>query len=88
MIPDSLVFIDGLNDSSILFWMNLATQGAIKFKEVLDFSMRHGNDKTRRLARAFYGPVITNYLSHTEAQVYQAMLACFCFSANFNARIS
>lgn len=87
VIPDSLVLIDGLEDSSISFWMHLATAEAVSLTEMTNLIKRHGDDKARCLARTFYELTNTSDLTHTEAQTYQAVLTRFRFSANCNGHI-
>lgn len=83
-IPQSLVLVDGMCGSSISFWMHLFKKDGEESKGLLDFIRKHGDDETRHLANAFYGPVSFNGRYYFDKDVYQAMLIRFHFSPSGN----
>lgn len=47
------VFTDRLHESSISFWMYVLEEELEEAKLLLSHVLRHGNNKTKRLARRF-----------------------------------
>lgn len=86
-IPDGCVFIDGLEESSISFWMYVLGKGSKGAKSLLGLVLQHGDDSCRLLASAFYGPVAQENIAAFNEDVYQAMLTRFRFSPACNAHV-
>lgn len=80
LIPETCVFTDGLKESSIAFWMSVFGKEPNEAKELLALVLKHGDDKSKRLAQAFDTAVSDNGLSLLEADVFQGMLIRLRFS--------
>lgn len=80
-IPEGCVLTDGLKESSFPFWMYVCQRSDKEATELLGLVLKHGTDRSRCLARAFYMPVSLAELKYHDRQVYQAMLIRFQFSA-------
>lgn len=81
------VLVDGLNESSIGFWSNLMLRDA-PAREMINLVLKHGDDKTRRLAKVFDTAVSSEDLYSFECDVHQAMLIRFHFSRVHNVHIA
>lgn len=80
-LPESCVLTDGLEASSIPFWMYVLQKEARKVEQLLGLVLKHGDTQSKFLANAFYGPVSDFDLLHREKDVYRAMLIHFNCSA-------
>lgn len=86
-IPKECVFINGLNEESIRFWMYMIGKGINDATALQGFVLKHGSNPTRQLARVFREHVPTNGLSSCKKAMYQAMLIRFRFSDICNAHV-
>lgn len=75
------VLTDGLDESSLSFWMGMLLETNERVEELLRLVLEHGDDKSTRLAKAFFGPVSGGRLTEVESDVYHAMLVRFRFSS-------
>lgn len=85
-VPDSWMFIDGLEEHSISFWMYLLAQKSDQARRLLlELVLKHGDGRTRLLAIVFDQLISENNSGMTnsdlgqsmETDVYQAMLLHF-----------
>lgn len=81
------ILIDGLERSSIRFWMYLLRQKDAEAKRLRKLVLKHGDTKTMHLMSAFKRPMMTDGISFSERKVYNAMLIHFRFSALCNQHI-
>lgn len=86
-IPEKCVFINGLYEESIRFWMYMLGKGIDDATTLQGFVLKHGSNSTRQLARVFGEQVSTNGMSHSKKAMYQAMLIRFRFSNICNAHV-
>lgn len=80
-IPADRVLVDGLEESSISFWMYTMEKEA---KDLIDLVYKLGDGKSKCLAGVFHGPVPDNGPAEFDKDVYQAMLIRFRFSSICN----
>lgn len=83
-IPADRVLVDGLEESSISFWMYVIEKEA---RELIDLVFKLGDGKSKCLAGVFYGPVPDNGPAEFDKDVYQAMLIRFRFSPICNGNV-
>lgn len=76
-IPRYWSFVDGLEESSISFWMYLINSEPNKAAELANIVMKQGDAGSRHLLRSFYEPVPATDLLPGRKDVYQAMLLRF-----------
>lgn len=76
-VPDGCVFVGGLDESSIAFWMYVQRQKVGEAKKLLALVEKHGNAECRHLPSAFHGPASDAGLTASEKDVYRAMLIRF-----------
>lgn len=86
-LPERFILVDGLQESSIPFWMHVLEQRAEEAQALLHRVMVHGDDKSKPLASAVYGPVSAVALSPPERAVYEDMLIRFRFSRICNDNV-
>lgn len=86
-IPEGWILIDGLEKSSIRFWMYLLEQKDAEAKRLRELVLKHGDTKTVHLASAFKRQMMTDGISFSEREVYNAMLIRFRFSSLCNQHI-
>lgn len=86
-IKEKYSFTGGLEEPSISFWMYLAKQDKQQREKLLKRVLKRGDDQSRYLASAFFGPVSKSRESTNETDVYQAMLIHFRFSDICNEHI-
>lgn len=85
-IPDSLVIVDGLADSSVSFWMHLVKMEVAEAKGLLEIVLKNGDGHTKRLASTFYEAVSSDDLLECQ-YIYQAMLIRLRFSSLCNDQV-
>lgn len=86
-IPPSAVLVDGLDESSIPFWIYVTTKEVNGARELLELILRHGDTGTKRLAGAFHEQILSSDLEGPQKDVYQAVLTRFRFSAICNEQV-
>lgn len=86
-LPVSLVLTDGLEDSSLSFWMYLMTKKKEEAAELLNLVSKHGDRLTQRLADAFYGLVPNGNFEGYQTMVYRSMLIRIRYSPLCNDQI-
>lgn len=86
-IPKSFVFIDGLDKSSIPFWMYMLKKEPGEATKLLNLVLKHGDYKTQHLANAFRKTVSSSALEGPELDVYRAILSRFRFSSIRNEHV-
>lgn len=86
-IADGQVLVDGLDQSAMSFWGHLVTKTAEEAGEILALVLKHGNDETKLIARAFYEPLSEDDYDSDDRDFYQAVLIRFRFSPLQNAHI-
>lgn len=86
-LPKDYTLIDGLDGSSVPFWMHVFSKGDEEAEKLLNLVRMHGDDKSKRLASAYYGPVSEMDLLRSENDVYQAMLIHFRYSFICNGHV-
>lgn len=87
-IPRGCIFTGGLDEFAVPFWMHLAKKSTSEAGVLLDLVMLYGDDKARRLAAAFSGPVSEAMLTFVEKDRLQAALIHFHFSPVCNEHIT
>lgn len=87
VIPEGQVLVHGLDNFSIQFWVLLSKRSDGEASRLLGLVLKHGDEKTRRLARTFYEPVLTTDLGYYEMEVYQAIMIPFRFSLIHNEHV-
>lgn len=80
LIPDACVFTDGWKESSVAFWMYVFGKEPYEAKKLFALVLKHGDDKSKRLAREFDDSVSDSGLSLLEADVFHGMLIRLRFS--------
>lgn len=83
-VPKDWVFVGGLEESSISFWMHVLNSEAAEAEKLLHLIMEHGDDQSKHLAGSFNGLVSALYLTCVQKDVYEAMLTRFRFSSICN----
>lgn len=86
-LPESLILVDGLSDSSLSFWMYLIAKKKEEAEELLNLVLKHGDDLTRCLADAFYRLVPHEDFVSYQTRVYHSMLIRIRFSPLCNDHI-
>lgn len=86
-IADGQVLVDGLDESAMSFWGRLLTKPAEEASEILALVLKHGDDETKLIARAFYEPLSEDDYDIYYRDFYQAALIRFRFSPLQNAHI-
>lgn len=86
-LPQSAVLVDGLEESSIPFWIYVSATEANGARELLELVLKHGDAGAKRLARVFLEPISSSDLEGPQRDVYQAVLTRFRFSAICNEQV-
>lgn len=86
-IPAGCVFMDGLEESSISFWMHVLENTIEEAEGTLNLVLKHGDVKCAHLASVFYKSVGAMGLNRSEAEVFRAMLIRFRFSPICNGHV-
>lgn len=86
-LPQHVTFVEGLDESSIAFWMYVFARNAEEAEGLLQFVSKHGDSGSQHLASAFYGSVSGIELSDTERDIYQAVLIHWRFSPICNNHV-
>lgn len=86
-ISKGKVFVGGLTESSIFFWMNVLNSQAKEARVLLQLVQVHGNDESKCLAKAFHGLVPEISMDGPKRDIYQAMLIRFRFSPIRNRHV-
>lgn len=94
-VPETWVFIDGLEEHSISFWMYVLALEPEEVDGLLNLVLKHGDDNTKLLASAFYEPffasdsamVVYSSGQVAEVDICQAMLIRFHFTFTENAHL-
>lgn len=87
-LPEHCVFTGGLAEQSISFWMYVFEQTVEEAEEVLKLVLKHGDEKSKWLANAYYGPVSDDDLMDSEKDIYRAMLVRFHSSPVCNDHVA
>lgn len=87
-IPEGLLFVDGLCESSMRFWIYVLGKEVNEAEELLRLVLEHGADEAKCLASAFFGPVPSRVSRYPGRDVLQAVLTRMRFSPLCNAHIT
>lgn len=85
--PEYWRFTDGMEESSIPFWMYVCKARVREATGLIQDVLELGDERSKLLAMAFYGPVVNDGLSCMENDVYQAAIVRFRFSSICNEHV-
>lgn len=86
-LPQHATFVEGLDESSIAFWMYIFTRNVEEANGLLQLVAKHGDSGSKHLASAFYGSMSDIELSDSEKDIYQAVLIHWRFSPICNGHV-